>query len=77
MAVCSCGDLKGILTTSLGNIFEDNSGIEELANTYHLCKCEMDQRILDVPPSPNSQRELEFQQNLKHLQDCLRQMIPT
>ena len=67
--------LKGILTTSLGNIFEDNSGIEELANTYHLCKCEMDRRILDVPPSPNSQRELEFQQNLKHLQDCLRQMI--
>ena len=48
--------LKAILCTSLGNIFEDNGGIEWLANLYHLCKCEMDHRILDVPP-PNSQQE--------------------
>ena len=65
--------LKAILCTSLGNIFEDNSGIEWLANCYHLCKCEMDKHILEVPP-PNSQRELDFQENLKQLQDCLRRM---
>ena len=67
--------LKAILTTSLGNIFEDNSGIEELANIYHLCKTEMNKRILDVPPSPNSQQELDFQENLKRLQSYFRQMI--
>ena len=65
--------LKAILCTSLGNIFEDNGGIEWLANLYHLCKCEMDHRILDVPP-PNSQQELDFQENLKQLKSCLRRM---
>jgi len=66
--------LKAVLNTSLGNIFKDDNEIEDLANTYHLCKCEMDTRILDIP-SPDSPRELDFQKNLKHLQDCLRRMI--
>ena len=65
---------KAILCTSLGNIFEDDSGIEELANMYDLCKCEMDKRILDVP-APDSQRELEFQSNLKHLMGQLKKMM--
>ena len=52
--------LKTILNTSLGNVFKDDDEIEDLANTYHLCKCEMDARILDIP-SPNSPRELDFQ----------------
>ncbi len=68
--------LKAILCTSLGNIFEDDSGIESLANYYHLCKCEMDQRILESPPS-KSLRELEFQKNLTCLRDTLRQMMNT
>ena len=56
--------LKTILNTSLGNVFKDDDEIEDLANTYHLCKCEMDARILDIP-SPNSPRELDFQKKLK------------
>ncbi len=67
--------LKAILCSSLGNIFEDDSGIESLANTYHLCKCEMDQRVLDpLPPSKESLRERDFQKNLKCLNDTLKQM---
>ena len=58
--------LKALLNTSLGNIFEDNNGINELANLYHQCKCEMDERILEAPP-PNSQQELDFQKTLKRL----------
>ena len=66
--------LKAILNTSLGNIFKNNDGIEDLANAYHLCKCETDTRIL-VTPSPDSPQELNFQKNLKHLKGYLRQMI--
>ena len=66
--------LKAILNTSLGNIFEDDSGVELLANVYHLCKGEMGARILDVP-SPQSQQELDFQKNLKCLRHFLNQMI--
>ena len=68
--------LKALLNTSLGNIFEDNNGINELANLYHQCKCEMDERILEAPP-PNSQQELDFQKTLKRLMDCLKQMLQT
>ena len=66
--------LKAVLYTSLGNIFKNDNEIENLANTYHLCKCEMDTRIL-VTPSPDSPQELSFQKNLKHLKDYLRQMM--
>ena len=66
--------LKAILSTSLGNIFSNDDEIEDLANTYDLCKRETDVRFLDIP-SPDSPRELEFQKNLKHLNDCLRHMI--
>ena len=66
--------LKALLNTSLGNIFKHDDEIEDLANTYHLCKCEMDARILDIPP-PTSPRELNFQKNLKHLKDSLRRMM--
>ena len=66
--------LKAILVTSLGNIFENDEGIDELAALYHVCKCEMDERVLDVPP-PQSQREKDFQSNLKILQGHLKQMI--
>lgn len=66
--------LKAILNTSLGNIFDDDNGVELLAHTYHLCKSEMGARILDVP-SPQSQQELDFQRNLKCLKDFLKQMI--
>lgn len=68
--------LKAILVTSLGNVFEDNNGIEELAALYHVCKCEMDERILNVP-LPDSQREIDFQLNLKKLQEHLKKMINT
>ena len=66
--------LKSILNTSLGNIFQDNSGIEDLANTYHICKCEMDARILDVPPA-DSPREVEFQKYREQLYKTLKQML--
>lgn len=56
--------LKTILNTSLGNIFDDNSGISELANLYHQCKCVMDERVLEVP-NCNSKQELDFQKRLK------------
>ena len=66
--------LKSIVCTSLGNIFQDDRGIEELANLYHVCKLEMDKRLLDVP-DPNSSREKDFQWNLKNLQGILKEMI--
>ena len=66
--------LKAILNTSLGNIFKDDKEIEDLANTYHVCKCEMDTRILDTP-STNSPQELDFEKDLKHLKDILRRMM--
>ena len=66
--------LKTILYTSLGNMFKNDDEIEDLANAYHLCKCEMDTRILVTPP-PDSPQELSFQKNLKHLKDYLRRMI--
>ena len=66
--------LKFIVCTSLGNIFEDNSEFERLASLYHVCKLEMDKRILDVP-SATSAREIKFQSNLKQLQGILKKMI--
>ena len=66
--------LKAILLTMLGNIFEDDSGIESLATNYLLCKSEMDKRLMDVPP-PKSQQELDFQHNLMCLRDTLRRII--
>ncbi|XP_065906835.1 cytochrome P450 20A1-like [Dysidea avara] len=66
--------LKSILNTSLGNIFQDDSEIEDLANAYHACKCETDTRILNVP-SPDSSREIEFQKNREHLYKYLRRML--
>ena len=66
--------IKAILSTSLGNIFEDDNSIDCLINAYHLCKCEMDKRILDVP-SVNSWREKEFQKNLKVLKGYIEKMI--
>ena len=66
--------LKCILDTSLGNIFQDDSEIEDLANAYHVCKCETDTRILDIP-SPDSSREVEFQKNREHLYMYLRRML--
>ena len=66
--------LKAILYAVLGNIFEEDSEIESLANAYHLCKCEMDKRILEVPLK-TSQRELDFQSNLKRLNGTLMRMI--
>lgn len=66
--------LKAILNTSLGNIFNDDKEIEDLANLYHLCKCEMDTRILDTP-STDSPQEVDFKNNLKRLQDKMRQMM--
>ena len=66
--------LKCILDTSLGNIFQDDSEIENLANSYHVCKCETDTRILDIP-SPDSSREMDFQKNREHLYMYLRQML--
>ena len=66
--------LKAILNTSFGNIFNDDKEIEDLANLYHLCKCEMDTRILDTPPT-DSPQELDFKNNLKRLKDKMRQMM--
>ncbi len=66
--------LKAVLSTCLGNIFMDDSGADWLANTYHSCKCEMDGRILKVP-APDSPQEMNFQENLKSLKDCLRKMM--
>ena len=66
--------LKSIVCTSLGNIFEDNRGIKELVSLYHICKLEMDKRVLDSPDS-TSIREREFQNNLKTLQGILKEMI--
>ena len=66
--------LKAILVTSLGNIFENDEGIDKLTALYHVCKCEMDERLLDVP-LPQSQREKDFQSNLKILQGHLKQMM--
>ena len=66
--------LKSILCTSFGNIFKDDSGIEELANTYHLCRREMSKRILSVPSS-ESQRELDFQRNLECLKESTKQIL--
>ena len=62
--------LKAILNTSLGNVFEDDSGVQWLANTYHLCKCEMDKRFLDVPDK-NSTREVGFQNRLQQIKECM------
>ena len=66
--------LKSIVFTSFGNIFEDNSGLEQLASLYHICKLEMDKRILDVPSSASA-REMDFQNSLKDLQGILKEMI--
>lgn len=66
--------IKSIVFTSLENIFQDNSGIEELANLYHLCKIETDSRLLNLSDS-SSDREQDFQQNFKCLMDLLKQMI--
>lgn len=66
--------IKSVVFTSLGNIFEDNSGIEELSNLYHLCKIEMDSRILNLTGS-SSDQEHNFQQNLNRLMELLKRMV--
>ena len=66
--------LKVVLSTCLGNIFQDDSEVDWLANTYHKCKLEMDGRILKAP-SPDSVQEKIFQENLKSLNDCLKKML--
>ena len=63
--------LKAILCTSLGNIFEDNSGIEWLANCYHLCKCEMNKRILEVP-CRNANAKPTQSRNQRKYETCLK-----
>ena len=70
--------LKSIVCTSLGNIFKDDSGIEKLASLYHICKLEMDKRILDCPEfwmASASSCDINFQKNLKTLQGILKEMI--
>ena len=67
--------LKGILDTSLLDIFEDDSGIDEFIEVYHACKTEMDDRIISPSPSADSKREKDFQGNRKQLMGFLKQMI--
>ena len=66
--------LKAVLSTCLGNVFQDDSSVDWLANTYHVCKREMDGRILKAP-APDSVQEKTFQENLKSLKECLRKMM--
>ena len=67
--------LKAILVTSLGNIFEGNDEIEKLAEVYDTCKREMNNRILEVSPYANSQKEMKFQEKFTELQDYFMIMI--
>lgn len=66
--------LKGIVSTSLGNIFEDDSGIDQLANAYDTCKCMSEKEILD---STSVQQDPDFCKNLKYLHDCTKKMLKT
>lgn len=66
-----CMTLKGVLTTTLGKVCDDDVNL--LGNLYDACKSEVDSRILDQ--TPDAQRQVDFQHNLKQLQDYLRQML--
>ena len=67
--------LKGIISTSLGNVFEDEDGINQLANAYCTCKS-MSERLI-VDSSSDVQQDPVFSKNLKHVHDCMKKMLKT
>ena len=67
--------LKAILNTSLLNVFEDDDGVDEIIEAYHVCKTEMDARVVHPPPAAGSKRERYFQSNLARLQGHLEKML--
>lgn len=67
--------LKAILNTSLLNVFEDDDGVDEIIEAYHVCKTEMDARVVHPPPAAGSKRERYFQSNLARLQGHLKKML--
>jgi cytochrome P450 len=66
--------LKAILDTSLGDIFSNDNGIEQLLSTYDACKWYSDSLVLN-PEDPGSREELEFQEKLTILQDMVKRMF--